>query len=170
MAQEQLRVGFEKSVIRIVLSTILAAVFGALSGAALLFLPSYFSNECGFIGCDRKWALFFAFWGAIFGAVIGACIGFIVSQFKLNPILGGLAGVGVGFANLLIFLNQHGWEANVNDETFLLSAAWIPIGTIIGLIIAIINRRARSAAVEEDVGRERRENSRIFGIDSSGDD
>jgi hypothetical protein len=145
------------SVPRIVLSTILATAFGALSGGALLGLPTYFSKECGFLGCDREWAFYAAIWGAIFGVVPGACIGLIVSRFKLNATLGGLAGGGVGFAILLIFFASNGWEARVDDEWFLVSVASIPIGAIIGLFIVVINRRVRLAAAQQIVGRERRE-------------
>ena len=146
---------FEMSRTRIVFSTILAAALGALSGAVLLGLPSYFSKECGFIGCDRDWAPYFAMWGALFGVVPGACIGFVVSRFKLNAIARGIGGGAVSFAVLLIPFAK-GLNPTSDDKVFVATFGWIPIGVIIGSTIALMNRRARLIAAQQIVGREAR--------------
>ena len=143
------------SVTRIVLSTILAAGLGALSGAALLGLPTYFSNECGFLGCSRGWTPYAIIEGTILGLLPGALIGFVVSRFKVNIALGALMGAGIGLT-ILLLLFATGLDPFMDHEVFLVGVACIPSGGIIGLTIAIINRNARLHAAEQIVGPERR--------------
>jgi len=131
--------------IRILLSTMLAIALGALSGAALLGLPPYFSKECGFLGCDRQWAPYFAMWGALFGVVPGGCIGLVVSGLKLDATRGGLVGGGVGFFLVFAFLVKNNFQVSAPPEVLLIVAAFIPICAIIGLTITFINRRPRLA-------------------------
>jgi hypothetical protein len=119
-------------VVRITLSTVFAAAFGALGGAALFGLPSYFSNECGFMGCDRQWAAYLAFWGAIYGFVPGACAGLLVSSLKFRPLIGLFAGGAFGSALFLIFFATHGSDVTLNQESLLTSLAFIPLVAIIG--------------------------------------
>ena len=121
------------SVTRTVLSTMFAALFGVLSGASLVGLPTYFSKECGFIGCDYELAPYLAIHGAICGVVAGACIGLIVTGFKLDAIMGAFAGGGVGLAVMLFAFR---------DSAAKISGGWIPIGAIIGLTVGLLNHRA----------------------------
>ena len=114
------------SVIRIILSTVLAAAFGALGGAALLGLPTYFSKECGFVGCDGEWAPYLAFWGAIFGLVPGACTGLLVSSLKLRALIGLFAGGAFGSALFFIFFATHGRDVTLNQESLLISRLHSP--------------------------------------------
>jgi hypothetical protein len=136
-------------VMRILLSTVLATLLGALGGAALFGVPTYFSKECGFLGCDRGWALYFAIWGAIFGVVPGACVGLIVARFNLDAMMGTITGGGIGVVFVIVMFALGAGGAG---NTSLVGVVCILIFAISGLTVALINR----AAAQQIVGREPR--------------
>ena len=140
-------------VMRILLSTILAALLGALGGAALLGVPTYFSKECGFLGCDRGWTLYFAICGAIVGVVPGACVGLIVARLNPDAMIGMVTGGGIGLVFVIV---MFALGAGDDRNTSLMGAVCILIFAISGLTVALINRGKRSAAAQQIVEREPR--------------
>src|ERR1700730_16311647 len=114
------------SVRRTILSSVAGAAAAALSAAALAGISTYFSNEVGFFGPVRNWALVAAFEGFAYGIVPGAAIGFIVGTLRTRPLIGGIIGLGVWLFILLALLTV-GMRPDTDDQFLLLSLAYIPI-------------------------------------------
>ena len=124
---------------KIILTSILGCFFGGLSGAALVGLPAYFSQESGFMGPYSDWAIFGAFYGLVLGIVPGAVLGFLTSKLKTGVFLGGLVGAAVGSIYVVaFFLFGNDWY--LDSEMYNTALACIPIGGAIGLILSLMNR------------------------------
>lgn len=126
--------------IKIILRTILGAVCAAISGAALLGIPTYLSTESSFLGPESNWALVGAIAGGVLGIVPGALIGFLVAKYQLNKLISLIAGAAVGII-ILVWLFINGLDPFIDDELFYTGLAAIPICALIGLIIEITNPR-----------------------------
>jgi len=137
---------------RTILSSIAGAAAGALSGAALLGIPTYLSNETGFFGPERKLAPLAAAIGFALGLIPGTVIGFVVGVFRTQVVIGVLIGMSVGFI-ILIILFAEGMDPNLDQDVFLFGLASMPIGGFIGLLVALINRRPLPAPPSEPLTR-----------------
>lgn len=140
------------SIRKTILSSILGAAAGALSGAALLGIPTYLSNETGFFGPERKLAPLAAAMGFALGIIPGTVIGFVVGFFRMQVVIGVLVGLSVGFICLLILFGM-GMDPNLDQGVFLFGLACMPIGGFIGLLVAQINRRPLPAPPSEPLNR-----------------
>ena len=128
------------TVIRIIFRTILGALCGAISGAALIGIPTYLSTETGFLGPVSNWWRLGALAGCIWGVVPGALIGFLVAKFQANKLISSIIGAGVG-TSVLVGLFINGLDPFLDDEIFYTGLAGIPVGALIGLIISTTNPR-----------------------------
>jgi len=113
---------------------------GALSGAALLGIPPYLSKETGFLGPERNLALLAASVGFLVGMIPGTVIGLVVGLLKPRLLIGAIIGVGVGFFISPVLLAM-GADPQLDTGLFSFALAGIPIGGVIGLLVAAINRR-----------------------------
>jgi hypothetical protein len=113
---------------------------GALSGAALLGVPTYLSREVGFFGPERNLAWLAASLGFLYGIIPGTLIGLVVGLLKAHPFLGGIIGVGVGFLIVLVLL-MLGLRPDIDDVVFSWTVWCIPICGVIGLITAPVSYR-----------------------------
>ena len=135
------------------LGTIVGGVSGALSGAATFGLPTYFSTESGFMGPYSDWAGIAAIVGAIYGVGPGAVIGFLVGRLGATKLVGALIGSGVGLI-ILLLLFEFGLDPGLDSELFVVGLECIPIGGIIGLILAAINiHRGSRGATQQSLDR-----------------
>jgi hypothetical protein len=123
-----------------ILSSIAAGAAGGLSSAALLAIPAYFSNAGGFFGPERDLAPLVAVIGFVLGVIPGTLIGFVVGLLRPDPLIGAIIGIALGFLIQLI-LFAMGADPYVDREIFAWGATAIPIGGVIGLFIAAMNRR-----------------------------
>jgi hypothetical protein len=128
------------SVRRTILSSIAGGAAGALSGAALLGIPTYLSKATGFFGPERNMAPLVAFIGFVVGIIPGTLIGFVVGLLRTPLLIGTIIGVGVGFLISLVLL-ATGADPRLDSELFSFALAGIPISGVIGLFVAAINRR-----------------------------
>ena len=128
------------SVRRTILSSVAGGAAGAVSGAALLGIPTYLSKEIGFFGPERNLALLAASVGFAVGIIPGTVIGFVVGLLRTPLLVGAIIGVGVGFLISPILLAM-GADPHLDTELFSFAVAGIPIGGVIGLFVAAINRR-----------------------------
>ena len=72
---------------KIIVRSLLGAVCGSISGAALLGIPTYLSTETGFLGPESNWAPVAAIAGGVLGIVPGALIGFLVAKYQTNKVI-----------------------------------------------------------------------------------
>lgn len=127
-------------ILKIISRAVLGALCGAISGAALLGIPTYLSTETGFLGPESNWALLAALVGCIWGFVPGALIGLLVAKFQTSKLISSIVGAGVG-TSVLVGLFINGLDPFIDDEIFYTGLAGIPIGALIGLIISTTNPR-----------------------------
>jgi hypothetical protein len=113
----------------------MGALCGALSGAALLGIPTYLSTETGFLGPVSDWAPLGALAGCIWGIVPGALIGFLVAKFQTTKLISSIVGAAVGIS-ILVGLFITGLNPFMDEEIFYTGLACIPIGAVIGLIVS----------------------------------
>lgn len=124
---------------KILLRSALGAAFGAISGAALLGVPTYLSTETGFLGPTSAWAPLAAIVGCIWGLVPGALIGFFAAKFQTSKLAGTIVGASVGLC-LLVGLLVDGLDPFLDREIFNTAIGGIPIGGAIGLILSATNK------------------------------
>jgi len=142
-----------------ILSSIAGGAAGGLSGAALLGLPTYFSNANGFFGPERDLAPLAASIGFVCGIIPGTVIGLIVGLLRPHVLIGAIIGVAVGFLSVPGLL-LAGADPYVDRELYVWASACIPIGGVIGLFVAAINRRPVAAPDETPLDRS---TGRVFG-------
>ena len=123
---------------KITLRTILGAVCGAISGAALLAIPTYLSTETGFLGPESAWWPVAAIAGCVWGLVPGGLIGFLVAKFQTTRLISSIIGAAVG-TSVLVVLFITGLDPFLDSEILYYGLAGIPIGAVIGLIISTTN-------------------------------
>jgi hypothetical protein len=124
---------------RIVVRSLLSAVCGAISGAALLGMPTYLSTETGFLGPESAWWPVAAIAGCVWGVVPGALIGFLVTKFQTTKLISLIVGAAIG-TSLLVLLFITGLDPFINPEIFYTGLACIPVGALIGLILSTTNK------------------------------
>jgi hypothetical protein len=130
----------DMSIRRTILSSIVGGAAGAFSGAALLSIPTYLSKEIGFFGPDRDLAPLVASIGFVVGIIPGTVIGFVVGLLRTRLLDGAIVGMVVGFLILPILIAM-GADPHLDRELFSFAVCAIPIGGVIGLFVAAINRR-----------------------------
>lgn len=125
---------------RAALSIIVGGLGGALVGAALLGVPTYLSNETGFLGPERKFAPIAAVMGLVLGVGPGIGIGIFATLLKPSKLLGAITGAGVG--QLALFaLVAIGLDPFQDPEIFSIGLIFVPAGALVGLIVAIVANR-----------------------------
>ena len=124
---------------RIAVRSLLGAVCGAISGAAVLGIPTYLSTETGFLGPESKWAPVAAIAGGVLGIVPGALIGFLVAKYQTNKVISLIAGAAVGIS-VLVGVFVFDGDPFIDWEIFEAALASIPIGAVIGLIVSATNK------------------------------
>jgi hypothetical protein len=142
-----------------ILSSIAGGAAGGLGGAGLLGLPTYFSNAIGFFGPERNLAPLAASFGFVLGIIPGTVIGFIVGLLRPHVLIGAIIGVAVGFL-IVPGLLLAGADPYLDRELYVWASACIPIGGVIGLFVAVINRRRVAAPDETPLDRS---TGRVFG-------
>ena len=121
------------------LRSLVGAACGAISGAALLASPVYFSTKTGFLGPESAWWPLVAIFGGFWGFVAGALIGFLVAKFQTNKLIGAIVGSCVGLS--LIAAHLFSAYHPFGDLQMLLTVlACIPIGAMIGVITSGTNK------------------------------
>ena len=125
---------------KIILRTIVGAGCGAVSGAALLAIPTYLSTETGFLGPESDWWPLAAMVGGIWGIVPGGLIGFLVAKFQTTRLISLIVGAAVGIG-VLVGLFITGLDPFIDSEILYTGLAAIPVGAIIGLIVSTTNPR-----------------------------
>jgi hypothetical protein len=125
---------------KIVVRSLLGAACGAISGAALLGIPTYLSTESGFLGPESNWAPVAAIAGGVLGIVPGALIGFLVAKYQTNKVISLIAGAAVGIS-ILVGLFVWAGDPFIDWEIFEAALWSIPICSVIGLIISTTNSR-----------------------------
>ena len=124
---------------KIIVRSLLGAVCGSISGAALLGIPTYLSTETGFLGPESNWAPVAAIAGSVIGIVPGALIGFLVAKYQTNKVISLIAGAAVGVGILVALLVWAG-DPFIDWEIFEAALWSIPICAVIGLIISTTNK------------------------------
>lgn len=124
---------------KIIVRSLLGAVCGSISGAALLGIPTYLSTETGFLGPESDWWPLAAIVGCFWGIVPGALIGFLVAKFQTTRLISLIVGAAVG-TGLLVGLFLSGLDPLIDSEILHTGIAAIPIGAIIGLIVSTTNQ------------------------------
>ena len=126
---------------QIVVRSLLGAACGAISGAALLGIPTYLSTQTGFLGPESAWWPVAAIAGSVWGVVPGALIGFLVAKFQTTRLISLIVGAAVG-TGVLVGLFLSGLDPFTDWEIFYSGLAGILIGAAIGLIVSATNTRA----------------------------
>jgi hypothetical protein len=131
-----MKTGFAKIIVR----SLLGAACGAISGAAVLGIPTYLSTETGFLGPESAWWPVAAIAGSVWGAVPGALIGFLVAKFQTTRLISLIIGAALGMS-VLVVLFVTGLDPFIDSEILYTGLAAIPIGAVIALIISTTNPR-----------------------------
>lgn len=143
--------------VRTILSSIGGGALGALGGALLLGVPTYFSNASGFFGPERDFAPMAALIGAGCGLLPGIVIGFFIGLFRTKIWVGTVVGAGVGFLllflgfGLLVFISDS--DPILDLEVAMLSVVCVPIAALIGLLVALVNSYSLPATQDESLDR-----------------
>jgi len=125
---------------KIIVRSLLGAVCGSISGAALFGIPTYLSTETGFLGPESDWWLLAAIVGCFWGIVPGALIGFLVAKFQTTRLISLIIGAGLG-AGVMVGLFITGFDPFIDSKILYTGLAAIPIGAVIALIISTTNPR-----------------------------
>ena len=133
---------------KIILRSVLGALCGAISGAALLALPTYFSTKTGFLGPESDWWPLAAIVGGFWGAIAGAVIGFLVAKFQMRKFNSAIVGSAVG-ATIVVVLLLLGMDPFLDSEMLINVLGSVPIGSVIGIIISATNRPQNVVAIDE---------------------
>ena len=133
---------------KIILRSALGAVTGALSGAALLAVPTYFSTKTGFLGPESAWWPLAAIVGGFWGAIAGAVIGFLVAMFEMKKFNGAIVGSAVG-ASIVVIVLLLGMDPFADSDIFINVLGSVPIGSVIGIIISATNRPPNVVVIDE---------------------
>jgi hypothetical protein len=118
-----------------ILGFVIGTICGAVVGAAMLAIPTYLDNRCGFLGCSKDWTPIAIYFGVILGALPGAVIGFIVGVGCLNKPVGAAVGAVIG-AIILVILFAMGAAGDALVTGWGLAA--IPAAALVGLIVAML--------------------------------
>jgi hypothetical protein len=132
---------------KILLRSLLGAACGAISGAALLGLPTYFSTKTDFVGPESAWWPLTAIFGGFWGFFAGALIGFLVAKYHPNKLISAIVGAGVGSSLVAAYLVST-YHPFGDSKMLLTVLACIPIGAVISVIISATNKPVRPAAID----------------------
>jgi hypothetical protein len=121
--------------LRTIVGFVVGTICGSTFGAAMLGVPTYLDDTCGFMGCSRDWTPVAIYLGVILGATPGAVIGIATGVASLNKRMSAGAGAAVGLIILIILL----WMGAFGDALLTgLGLLSIPAGALIGLIVNMI--------------------------------
>jgi hypothetical protein len=125
---------------RAAMSVIVGGLAAALAGALLLAVPTYLSNEIGFLGRVSDFAALAALMGMVIGVGPGIVIGLLVAILKPGKLMGLVAGACVGQAFLFV-LPILGLDPFGDLEFFSQSMICVPTGAVVGLAAGMVNGR-----------------------------
>jgi hypothetical protein len=133
---------------RPVLSCILGGVAGAVGGALLLGVPTYFDSRSGFLGSNSDWTPVAVAMGLVLGGIPGAVIGLLVGLTNAGKARGAVIGAGIGLI-ILVILFALGLNPLLDREIALMGLSSIPVGGVIGLLVSAITNQGRNTDKEE---------------------
>jgi len=132
---------------KILLRSLLGAACGAISGAALLGLTTYFSTKTGFLGPESAWFPLAAIFGGFWGFFAGALIGFLIAKYQPTKLMSAIVGGGIGSSLVAAHLISA-YHPFRDSDMLVTVLACIPIGAVIGVIISAANKPVRPAAID----------------------
>ena len=114
---------------------ITGAFCGALLGATLLGINAYLDTSSCWLGSGRSWSGVAAIIGAVFGSIPGAVIGLITGATRSDKVYGAMIGFTVASLNAIYLLVAI---TGFHQEAVFVGVLSIPIGALVGLIVAVI--------------------------------